>query len=60
MTTDHEVVGEALAYLGHDDLRDMGVDSVGHRITILKSVYYIKTSHDVPINDGDYVPVCKS
>jgi len=34
------------------------VQSVGHRLTILKSVYNIKIAHGVPIDTGDYVPVC--
>lgn len=33
---ENEIVGEALVALQHDDLKQMGVTSVGHRLTILK------------------------
>jgi hypothetical protein len=38
----------------------MGISSVGHRLTILKSVYDVKMAQDVPIEDDQYVPLCKS
>ena len=38
----------------------MGVGSVGHRLTILKSVYEIKIKQDVRIESDHYVPLCKS
>jgi hypothetical protein len=37
----------------------MGVNSVGHRLTILKAVYEIKVKQNVPIEPDDYVPLCK-
>ena len=37
----------------------MGVTSVGHRLTILKGVYDIKTKQDIPIESDHYVPLCK-
>lgn len=45
--------------LQHDDLKQMGVTSVGHRLTILKSVYDIKIKQDIPIERMDYVPECR-
>lgn len=53
------MVGMALIHSNHDDLRSMGITSVGHRLTILKNVYNLKVAHDIPIEDGDYIPVCK-
>lgn len=38
----------------------MGIGSVGHRLTILKSVYEIKIKQDVRIESDHYVPLCKS
>ena len=38
----------------------MGILSVGHRLTILKSVYDIKVRQDVPIDPDNYLPPCKS
>lgn len=37
----------------------MGILSVGHRLTILKSVYDIKVRQDVPIDPDNYLPPCK-
>ncbi len=45
--------------LQHEDLKEMGIPSVGHRLTILKSVYDIKTKQDIPIESDHYVPLCK-
>lgn len=36
----------------------MGVASVGHRLTILKSVYDVKKAQDIPIESDHYVPLC--
>lgn len=44
----------------HEDLKEMGIGSVGHRLTILKSVYEIKIKQDVRIESDHYVPLCKS
>jgi hypothetical protein len=43
----------------HDDLKSMGINSVGHRLTILKSVYDVKIAQDVPIESDHYIPLCK-
>jgi hypothetical protein len=51
------VNGEALAALHHDELRELGVASVGHRLTILKAVYEQKMRAGMRIEDGDYVPL---
>lgn len=37
----------------------MGVTSVGHRLTILKSVYDIKIKQDIPLESDHYVPLCE-
>lgn len=56
---EHGMVGMAIIHSHHDDLRSMGITSVGHRLTILKNVYTLKLMHDIPIEEGDYIPVCK-
>lgn len=35
----------------------MGINSVGHRLTILKSVYDVKMAQDIPIEDDHYMPL---
>jgi hypothetical protein len=52
--------GEALIALHHDELRELGVSAVGHRLTILKAVYEQKRRSGVTIEEDDYVPLCKS
>lgn len=42
----------------HDDLKSMGITSVGHRLTILKSVYDVKKAQDVPMESDHYLPLC--
>ncbi|KIH92160.1 MAPKKK cascade protein kinase regulator Ste50 [Sporothrix brasiliensis 5110] len=54
---ENEIVGEALVALLHDDLKQMGINSVGHRLTILKSVYEVKKAQEVPIESDHYVPL---
>ncbi|KAK3944626.1 hypothetical protein QBC46DRAFT_157343 [Diplogelasinospora grovesii] len=54
---ENEIVGEALVALQHDDLKQMGITSVGHRLTILKSVYDVKKAQDVPIEADHYMPL---
>lgn len=59
MLADNGIVGEALIALQHDDLKQMGIVSVGHRLTILKSVYEIKMKQDIEFDSDHYVPLSK-
>ncbi|KAK3295738.1 uncharacterized protein B0H64DRAFT_153080 [Chaetomium fimeti] len=54
---ENEIVGEALIALQHEDLKAMGLNSVGHRLTILKSVFDVKKAQDVPIESDHYMPL---
>ncbi|KAH8599590.1 hypothetical protein B0O99DRAFT_610791 [Bisporella sp. PMI_857] len=54
---ENDINGEVLVALLHDDLKGIGVNSVGHRLTILKSVYDIKVKQDIPIETDNYVPL---
>ena len=56
---ENEIVGEALIALKHDELKEMGIISVGHRLTILKGVYDVKMKHEVPIDLDHYIPLCE-
>jgi hypothetical protein len=57
--SDHGIEGDALVALKHDELKEMGIASVGHRLTILKNVYDMKVNQDIPIEPDDYVPPSK-
>lgn len=50
--------GEVLVALQQSNLKDMGIASVGHRLTILKAVYEVKIKQNVAIEEDDYVPLC--
>ncbi|CAG9949986.1 unnamed protein product [Clonostachys rosea f. rosea IK726] len=41
----------------HDDLKSMGITSVGHRLSILKSVYDVKKAQDVAMESDHYMPL---
>jgi hypothetical protein len=43
----------------HSDLKEMGITSIGHRLTILKAVYDLKLKQHLPIEPDDYVPLCE-
>ncbi|KAF2279957.1 RA-domain-containing protein [Westerdykella ornata] len=54
----HEGInGEALVALQHAELKEIGMNSVGHRLTVLKAVYETKVKQDVPIDPDHYVPL---
>ena len=57
---ENEIVGEALVALKHDELKEMAIVSVGHRLTILKGVYDVKVKQEVPIESDHYIPPCTS
>ncbi|PGH13852.1 hypothetical protein AJ79_03420 [Helicocarpus griseus UAMH5409] len=54
---ENEIVGEALIALKHEELKEMGISSVGHRLTILKSVYETKVKQGIPLDADHYVPL---
>ncbi|KAI9833263.1 MAG: Adaptor for signal transduction [Phylliscum demangeonii] len=54
---ENEIVGEALIALTHEELKEMGMASVGHRLTVLKHVYEIKVRQEIPLEPEHYVPM---
>lgn len=54
---EHGIVGEALIALKHDELKEMGITSVGHRLTILKQIYDTKMKQDIAVEPDDYIPL---
>lgn len=57
---DEAINGLALVEMQHHDLKEMGISSVGHRLTLLKGVYDIKMKQNVPFDPDHYVPLCQS
>lgn len=56
---EHGITGEILIHLDHEALKDVGIHSVGQRLSILKEVYRLKVQQNVPIEEGHYIPPCK-
>jgi len=42
----------------HEDLKDIGIASLGHRLTLLKAVYETKIKQNIQIDEDSYVPLC--
>jgi hypothetical protein len=59
LVVENGIVGEALIALKHEELKEMGITSVGHRLTILKSVYETKVKQDIPLDPDHYIPLCR-
>ena len=57
---ENEIVGEALIALRHEELKEMAIMSVGHRLTILKGVYDVKIKQNIPIDSDHWIPPCMS
>lgn len=57
---EENVVGEALVALQHSELKEMGMNSMGHRLSLLKAVYEVKLAQNVLVESFHYVPVCES
>ncbi|GJJ11081.1 hypothetical protein Clacol_005312 [Clathrus columnatus] len=53
---EHNISGDVLTNLDQDTLKEVGVQTIGQRLAILKAVYYLKLSHNVPIDTDHYVP----
>ncbi|CAD6593504.1 MAG: Adaptor for signal transduction [Alectoria sarmentosa] len=53
---ENEIVGEALIALRHEELKEMAIISVGHRLMILKGVYDVKIKQDITIDSDHWIP----
>ncbi|WFC99059.1 hypothetical protein MYAM1_001795 [Malassezia yamatoensis] len=53
---ENDIDGEALVLLDDSSLRELGVASVGHRMTLLGDIFQLKQQHDIQIEPGDWVP----
>jgi bZIP factor len=52
------MTGDVLCIMGPEDLKEMGIATVGQRLAILKAVYLIKLDHDIPFEPDHYIPPC--
>ena len=58
-TLGNNITGDILVELGAEELKEVGITTVGQRLGILKAVYHVKLSHGIPIQPHHYVPPCK-
>lgn len=58
--TDEAITGDALVAILQPDLKEMGVASLGHRLTILKGIYDLKKRQNVAIEPDHFIPLCTS
>ncbi|KAH9975926.1 hypothetical protein BGW80DRAFT_1295364 [Lactifluus volemus] len=52
----HNLTGEVLCMIGPDDLKEIGITTVGQRLAILKAIYLMKIAHDVTFESDHYIP----
>jgi len=55
---EESISGDALVALLHSDLKEMGISSIGHRLTILKGIYDVKIKQNVIVEPEHYLPLC--
>lgn len=55
---DEAITGLALVEMQHHDFKEMGITSVGHRLSLLRGVYDIKIKQNIPLDPDHYVPLC--
>src|ERR1700761_2910481 len=57
-TIEHNLSGEVLCMIGPEDLKEIGIATVGQRLAILKAIYLIKLAHEIPFEPDHYIPPC--
>lgn len=57
---EHKIQGDSLCLVDTEGLKNIGVSSMGQRLSILKGIYEVKIAHNVEFGEDDYIPPCKS
>lgn len=57
--TEHNISGDVLCMLDSEGLKSVGVTTIGQRLAILKAVWQLKITHNIPIEEDHYVPPCQ-
>lgn len=58
--SENNITGDVLVVLDADTLKEVGVTTIGQRLSILKHIYHAKLAHNVPIEPDHYIPPCMS
>ena len=56
----HRVSGDVLCLMDADSLKEIGIETIGQRLAILKAVYQLKLAQQIPIDPDHYIPPCMS
>lgn len=56
LTAEHGITGEVLCALDMETLMDLGVTSLGHRLSVLRAVFELKKEQGVEIGEDDWRP----
>lgn len=57
-SSENNITGDVLVVLDTETLKEIGVTTVGQRLSILKHIYRAKLAHNVPIEPDHYIPPC--
>ncbi|KAF8269839.1 hypothetical protein EI94DRAFT_1724431 [Lactarius quietus] len=53
---EHNLTGDVLCMIRPEDLKEIGIATVGQRLAILKAIYLIKLAHEIPFEPDHYIP----
>ncbi|KAH9000304.1 hypothetical protein EDB92DRAFT_485390 [Lactarius akahatsu] len=53
---EHNLTGEVLCMISPEDLKEIGIATVGQRLAILKAIYLMKLAHEIPFEPDHYIP----
>ncbi|KAI0272472.1 hypothetical protein BC834DRAFT_348745 [Gloeopeniophorella convolvens] len=53
---EHNLTGDVLCIIGPEDLKEIGIATVGQRLAILKAIYLVKLAHEIPFEPDHYIP----
>ncbi|KAJ3517761.1 hypothetical protein NLJ89_g316 [Agrocybe chaxingu] len=53
---EHKIQGDSLCELDGEQLKSLGIATIGRRLSILKSIYQVKLAHNIPMDESHYVP----
>ena len=53
---ENNITGDVLIHADHELLKQLDINSVGRRLTLLKNIYHLKKAQNIPFDEGDYIP----
>lgn len=55
-TIENDISGDVLVHADNELLKELGMFSVGQRLSLLKTIYNLKVIQSIPFQKGDYIP----